>query len=473
VSEGESSVTITHDDYVSFLASKFKDVPPSGFDCEPRVIGLFPHQRDLVRWAIARGRAAIFADTGLGKSRTQVEWARLVHEHAGVDVLILAPLAVAAQTVAEGRALGVHVTHCRDAADVRAGVNITNYDRLHRFDTTRFGAVVLDESSCIKHFNSKLLATLITSFEHANYRLACTATPAPNDYAELGTHAEFLGVCSRPEMLAEFFVHDSGDTQEWRLKGHARTEFWRWVASWAALVRRPSDLGYDDAGYALPELRVIHHEIEVTPEDAASVGVPFIEMASTLTERRQARKASATKRVLAAAALTELEPEEQWLLWGDLNAETGPVAGLIDGAEEVRGPDDPEDKERRLLAFADGGLRVLVSKPSIAGWGMNFQRCARMAFVGVSDSFEAYYQAVRRCWRFGQKRPVEVHIFSSRAEGAVVQNLERKEADARAMAEELSAQTREAVRRNVRERVRRHNVYEPQTSMTLPRWMAR
>jgi superfamily II DNA or RNA helicase len=449
-------------DYDVFLATKLRAVAPTGFETTVDSPHLFAFQRDLVRWALRRGRAAIFADTGLGKSRMEVEWSRQVCERSGGDVLILAPLAVAAQTVREAAAIGVRATLCRDGADVRPGVNVTNYDRLHRFDPRRFAGVVLDESSCIKHFDSKMLRTLLEAFTDAVYKLAATATPAPNDYAELGTHAEFLGVCSRPEMLAEYFVHDSGDTQTWRLKGHAQTAFWSWVASWAALVRKPSDLGYDDGGYALPPLRVQHHVVDV----------PGLEVKDSmdLQERRAARKASLPVRVAACADLVNRERGEQWLVWGALNAETEGLVELIPGAVEVRGPDEPDDKEAQLLAFAEGRTRVLVTKASIAGWGLNFQRCARMAFVGVDDSFESYYQAVRRCWRFRQEREVEVHIFASAAERVVVDNLARKEEDARRMAEALSGYTRDAVREQVRRAVQVHQVYEPKRRMTLPKF---
>jgi len=460
-------------EYESFLKQKFKDAPRVGHDDEPQQHGLLPHQRDLVRWAVGQGRAAIFADTGLGKSRMQVEWSRMVGQATGQRVLILAPLAVAAQTVREGAAIGVHVHHAKSDAEARGGICVTNYDRLHLFDPKRFGAVVLDESSCIKNFDSKTLSTLKDAFAHCRYRLACTATPAPNDFVELGTHAEFLGVCSRAEMLAEFFVHDSGKTQDWRLKKHARADFWKWVACWAALVRRPSDLGYADEGYDLPQLDVRDHVVGVTAADFEGAGVPYIELAATLTERRWARKASLRARVAAAAELVAREPDEQWLLWGDFNAETEGAASAIPGAVEVRGPDDPDEKAERLLAFAEGRLRVLVSKPSIAGWGMNFQRCARQVFIGMSDSFEMTYQAIRRSWRFGQRRPVHVHMLSSAPEGAVVDNVRRKEADARAMADELSRETRDAVRANVRGRQRRHNPYEPARPMRLPGFMNR
>jgi len=456
--------------YDALLAAKLALLMPSGLpDVESLTLpdGLFPYQDALVRWSLRRGRAAIFADTGLGKTRMQLSWAKLVYEHVGCRVLILAPLAVAEQTVHEGQAMGIVVTHAREPHQVSEGITITNYDRLHKFDTSQFGAVVLDESSCIKHHDTRTLATLLTAFATTPYKLCATATPAPNDWTELGTHAEFLGVCTRAEMLAEYFVHDGAETQVWRLKGHARTQFWRWVASWGALVRRPSDLGDDDSRHALPPLTLTEHMIAT---DAAAAGMLFALEAQTLSERRNARKASLTDRVAACAALVNADAQP-WIVWCDLNAESQALVKAIPDAVEITGSDDSDVKEQRLADFAEGRIRVLVSKPSICGWGLNWQHCARMAFVGVTDSFEAYYQAVRRCWRFGQTRPVSVHLFASQLEGAVLANLKRKEADAIAMAESLSAETQDAVRAEVGALIRQTNTYHANAAVLAPAWL--
>lgn len=453
--------------YEDFVASKFRAQPPAGIDADPTIKTLFPHQRDLVRFALRRGRCGVFADTGLGKSRIEVAWADTIHKHTGKDVLILAPLAVAQQTVSEGASVGVEVTHARDDSDIRRGINITNYDRLHRFDASRFVAVALDESSVIKHHNSKTLAQLLGAFERTPYKLCATATPAPNDWVELGTHAEFLGVRSRVEMLAEFFVHDGGDTQTWRLKGHARREFWKWVSSWGALVRSPADLGHDASAYELPALNVTQHTVQ-TPHDP-SHGL-FAMEAQTLSERRDARRESLVERVRACADLVNAD-RQPWVVWCDLNAEGDALCAAIPDAVEIRGSDDADVKERRLMDFAAGRIRVLVTKPSIAGFGLNWQHCARMAFVGVTDSWEAYYQAVRRCWRFGQQRPVDVHVFASDKEGAVVANLQRKERDARAMADALSAETLESVRASVLGVERETNTYNPSARVVVPGFM--
>ncbi len=456
---------MNYDDYVS---RKLSRIPPtgiaSGFELPS---SMFPHQKALTSWAIKRGRAAIFADTGLGKSRMQVAWADAVHRHTGRPVLILAPLAVAPQTVVEGSGLGVNILHCREMAEAGPGINITNYDRLHRFDPAYFGGVVLDESSCIKHHDAKTLRTLLDAFRDTPFKLCATATPAPNDWTELGTHAEFLGICTRQEMLAEFFTHDGGDTSVWRLKGHARHLFWQWVSTWGAMVRRPSDLGFDDSAYNLPPLHLHEHTVAT---EMPTNGMLFATEAQTLSERRDARRLSIADRVGDCASIVNAD-KEPWIVWCDLNAEGDALCKAIPDAVEIRGSDDPDTKEKRLADFAAGRIRVLVTKPSIAGFGLNWQHCARMAFVGVTDSFEAYYQAVRRCWRFGQKRDVHVHVFASTSEGAVVANLKRKERDALAMAESLSAETRDAVMAEVTGLKRQTNTYNAERRVTVPAFL--
>lgn len=460
---------VTEDAYQAFIRRKTAVVQPVGLADEQDLssYALMPHQDDLVRWALRRGRCAIFADTGLGKTRMQLAWADRICRQTPYCVLILAPLAVAAQTVVEGAAIGVNVTHCREAADVRPGINITNYDRLHKFDPARFGAIVLDESSCIKHHDTKTLANLLEAFRDTPYKLCATATPAPNDWTELGTHAEFLGVCTRAEMLAEYFVHDGGETQVWRLKGHAREQFWHWVSGWGAMVRKPSDLGHDDAAYQLPPLVATEHTVasNVTPTNAL-----FAFEAQTLSERRDARRSSINARAAACAALVNADAES-WIVWVELNAEADALKALIPDAVEIRGPDDAELKEQRLADFAAGRIRVLITKCAIAGWGLNWQHCARVAFVGVTDSFESYYQAVRRCYRFGQSREVQVHLFASELEGAVLANLKQKEAAATAMAEALSTETKVAVQAEVLGQARQSNPYHAGRRVAVPAWL--
>jgi superfamily II DNA or RNA helicase len=455
--------------YEHYVMRKLSRVPPTGIPGRVEIpASLFPHQQALTSWALKRGRAAIFADTGLGKSRMQVAWASAVVRETARPVLILAPLAVAQQTVREAADIGLTIAHCRDQSDVRDSyIAITNYDRLHRFDPSHFDGVVLDESSCIKHHDTKTLRTLLESFRDTPFKLCATATPAPNDWTELGTHAEFLGICTRQEMLAEFFTHDGGDTSVWRLKGHARSIFWRWVCSWGALIRRPSDLGFDDSAYALPPLHLHEHTVDT---EMPTNGMLFATEAQTLSERRDARRLSIADRVSDCASIVNSD-RQPWVVWCDLNAEGDALVKAIPDAVEIRGSDDADVKEKRLADFAAGRVRVLVTKPSIAGFGLNWQHCARMAFVGVTDSFEAYYQAVRRCWRFGQRRDVHVHVFASTSEGAVVANLKRKERDALAMAESLSSETREAVMAEVTGLTRQTNAYEATKRVAVPSFL--
>lgn len=445
-------------DYATFLAGKRKVFDGAGFDVPTDTLPalLFDFQRDIGRWALRKGRACLFAGTGLGKTFMQLAWAAQVNAHTLGDVLILAPLAVAEQTVREGVKLGIPVTHCRTRADVRPGINIKNYERLHLFDAGAFEGIVLDESSILKAYTGATRTAIIESFAATPYRLACTATPAPNDYMELGNHAEFVGVMSRTEMLAMYFVHDGGATQQWRLKGHAEADFWRWVCSWAVMLTHPRDLGYTADGFDLPTLTYHQH----TVPSATPAGYLFAVEAKTLDEQRKARAASLASRVAATAAIVNAEPEQAWLVWADLNDESKALVKAIPGAVEITGSDDDDVKAARMLAFADGTIRVLVSKPSICGHGMNFQHCARMAFVGLSHSWEAYYQAVRRCWRFGQTRPVDVHVVTSEAEGAVVANIERKERDALTMQREMVQHMADLNRADITATVRETDEYQ-------------
>lgn len=453
--------------YQSFIGEKLAMTHREGINVNSLDYDLFPHQVDLVKWALRRGAAAIFADTGLGKSRMQLAWANEVQKHTGSDVLILAPLAVAEQTVEEAQSIGVKVTHAREESDIRPGLNITNYDRLHKFNCGRFSGVVLDESSIIKHHTAKTLQTLLDAFKTTPFKLACTATPAPNDWTELGNHAEFLGIRSRSEMLSEYFIHDAADTGEWRLKGHARHLFWRWVSSWGAMVRSPADLGHDASRYELPPLHVEQHVIELDHNPAHGL---FAMEAQTLMERRDARRQSLTERVTACAEICNLS-DQSWVVWCDLNAEGDALTTAIRGAVQISGADDSDVKEKRLHDFAHGKIRVLVSKPSICGFGLNWQHCNHMAFVGVTDSFEAYYQAVRRCWRFGQTKPVNVHIFASNLEGAIVSNLKRKEADAKTMADAMAIETLDAVRSEVLGRRKETNEYTASKTISIPSFL--
>ena len=448
--------------YENFLARKDLLIKSCGFEVDRSELNpmLYDFQKDIVRFSLMKGRSAIFADCGLGKTPMQLEWAQKVSEHTEMPVLILAPLAVASQTVREGEKFHIHVTYCEDQEDVEEGVNITNYEKLDKFVANEFSGIVLDESSILKSFSSKTRTELIDMFQQTPYRLCCTATPAPNDYMELGNHSQFLGIMTREEMLAMYFTHDGKRTSQWRLKGHAKDIFWQWMASWAVFISNPADLGYHEEGYQLPEL--ILHEITVDGEAPIKVEL-------SLDERREARRESLPNRVAAAAELVN-NSDEQWLLWCNLNDESHALHEAIPDSIEVQGSDDNDYKKKSMLDFSDASERILVTKPKIAGFGMNWQSCHNMIFVGLSDSFEQYYQAVRRCYRFGQEHPVNVYIIISAKEGCVRDNIERKQQEAQAMRDAMTQYTKEITQKELRQTKRLSTPYEPNVPMKLPRW---
>jgi len=439
-------------EYQQFLDSKRITVPATGIEVSDINTALFPFEGDIVKWALKKGKAAIFAGTGLGKTLMQLEWSNNIPG----DVLILAPLAVSQQTVREGAKFGITVNLCRSQEDVRPGINITNYEMLHNFDRSSFVGVVLDESSILKSFDGKMRNMIIEAFASTPYKLACTATPAPNDHMELGNHAEFLGVMTRTEMLSMFFVHDGGDTSKWRLKGHAIQKFWEWVASWAVMLQKPSDLGYEDDGFILPPLNI--QQITVKTE-AAPEGSLFAIEAQTLQERQAARRSSIEDRVRECANIVNAL-DEPCIIWCNLNGESEALTKAINGAVEIRGSHSPEYKEKAMLDFTEGRIKKLVTKPSIAGFGMNWQHCCKQVFVGLSDSFEEYFQAVRRCWRFGQANPVDVYVITAETEGAVVSNIKRKEKDFEAMLSGMISATQEITRDNIQGTSRDAAAYE-------------
>jgi superfamily II DNA or RNA helicase len=453
--------------YDDFLRQKEPRLPAEGLEWKGDSSGvLFGFQSDLDRWSLRRGRAAIFADTGLGKSLIQAKWGECVSREG--KVLILAPLAVAEQTVREGAKVGVPIHYSRDGLTPTA-ITITNYELLHRFRPEDFAGIVLDESSILKAYDGATRNAIIAAFTDTPFRLACTATPAPNDFTELGNHSEFLGVKSRTEMLSEYFVHDGKTTQEWRLKGHAEDVFWRWVCSWGAMVKRPSDLGYEDGAFRLPPLRMHERIVPVDDEDFRHEGHLFAPQARTLSDQRATRRATRAKRVQLAAELAV--GNDPVLIWCELNPEGDALEELIPDAVQVRGSDPIDKKVDRLLGFADGRYRVLVTKPSIAGHGMNWQRCAREIFVGASHSYEQTYQAIRRCWRFGQTRPVDVYVIRAENEEAILANYRRKEADAERMSEAMVGHMRETMREEISSARREVTTYEPREEMRFPAWL--
>jgi hypothetical protein len=452
--------------YSEFLASKREVVEPVGFDLSSPIDSrLFPFQRDVTEWAIRRGRSAVFADCGLGKSAIEAQWADRVCDYTKRNVLILTPLAVAKQLARECEKFGVKATVCRDRSDVRPGVNIANYERLHRFDSNVFDGIVLDESSILKAFDGKTRKAIIGFARGISHRLAATATPAPNELIELMNHAEFLDLMSPKEMLATFFRQDGNSTQKWRLKGHAEEEFWKWMASWSVAIRKPSDLGYSDDGFLLPPLEMEEIVVSTPPPP----GMVFATGSGGIQERRASRRASLQARVNVAAerAMSTTEP---YLLWCDLNDESEALRKSIPDAVEVRGSDNPEAKERALLGFADGSIRVLVTKPSIAGWGLNWQHCYLMDFVGLSDSFEQEYQAIRRCYRFGQEHSVRVGLIVGENETGVIQNLQRKERQA---AEMFDGIVRHMSGLSLGRTSRDEMDYRAFSPMVIPQWLSR
>ena len=453
--------------YAEFLNTKREKVNPCGFAVDPSAMtpALFDWQREIIAWALKRGRAAMFEDCGLGKTAQQLEWARHVVEHTGRAVLILAPLAVSDQTIREGGKFGIAVHRCNSGDDViPAAVNVTNYERLEKFNSDPFAGIVLDESSILKAYDGKTRRMITDFAKPIEYRLCCTATPAPNDLIELCNHAEFLDIMSGKEILALFFRQDGNTTHNWRLKGHARQAFWMWMAEWSVAIRRPSDIGYSDDGYILPPLNMIQETVTNDVHD----GWLFAMEARTLAERRESRKNSLGRRVARAAELAN-NSSEQWLIWCDLNAEGDALADAIPDAVQVKGADSTDFKEKTLNDFATGNLRVLVSKPSIAGFGMNFQTCHNVLFVGLSDSYEAFYQAIRRCWRFGQTKSVNCHVLCADSDGAVVENIRRKDAQSTEMFDEVVKAMSGigevgATRRN-------EMAYNPQSPVQFPSWL--
>lgn len=419
-------------EYEEFLDSKRIVAQPVGFEPGELHPAMFDYQRDVTRWAIRRGRAALFQDCGLGKTFEQIEWSREVQQKTGGKVLILAPLAVAEQTIEEADRFGSKIHLAESQADcVDPGIYITNYEKLHKFESS-WDAIVLDESSILKSFDGATRKAIIEFSAVIPYRLACTATPSPNDYTELGNHAEFLGIMSMSEMLATFFVHDGGETSKWRLKGHAESEFWKWLATWAVCQRKPSDLGYSDAGFELPEL-IIH---EVIIDAGPAEGMLFAREAQSLQERRVARRGGLQARVGECSDAVNASGEP-WLIWCGLNDESTLLKSSIKTAVEVRGSDKEPHRRDALIGFTNGKYRDLVSKGSICGWGMNWQHCHNVAFPGLSDSYEEFYQCIRRCWRFGQKHAVHVWIWIASTETAVLRNIKRKQAEADKMAEAM------------------------------------
>jgi hypothetical protein len=430
--------------YEELIAKKAFNRIEAGFVPASLNANLKSHQHAIVNWACQRGRAAIFADTGLGKSFMQLEWAHQVSQHTSKPVIIFAPLAVGKQTQGEAAKFGItsKAKYMREFDGVHRIV-VTNYEMIDNFNPSDFAGIVLDESSILKGQSGAYRKKLTEFACKIPYRLSCTATPSPNDFMELGTQAEFLGIMSQAEMLAMFFTHDGSETQKWRLKGHGASKFWDWLATWSVVISSPADLGYDGKEYELPPLTI--HEV-ILPSDNSNTLIA--DVAQGLSAARDAKRGSIVRRVKACADMINAT-DDSWLIWGELNAETDMLSSMINDCVQVQGSDKLETKESRLMGFTDGKHKRLISKASICGFGMNWQHSSKMAFVGPTYSFEQFYQAVRRQWRFGQTNPVDVYIFMTEEETGIHSTMLAKMENDKIMRREMINVMGDAMRKEI------------------------
>lgn len=450
--------------YNEFLKSKEYNYENTGFDIKESELNnnLFDFQKKIVKWALKKGRCALFLDTGLGKTICQLEFANQVCKHENGKALILAPLAVSKQTKKEGEKFGIEVNICRTQADVKDGINITNYEMLQHFNPNEFVCVILDESSILKASLGKMANEIIDIFRFTKYKLACTATPSPNDYTEFGNHCEFLNIMSRTEMLATFFINDAKEGQ-WRMKKHAESKFWEWIATWAMVVKNPSDIGYADDRYNLPNLNIQY----IIIDSKLKRGELLASVAKDLSERREARKESMQDRVAVVKDL--IKDMDSCLVWVDYNDESEMIKNQC-SLTEVKGSDTDQHKEDSMLGFADGTIKYLVSKPSICGFGMNFQKCHNMIFCGVSDSYEKFYQAVRRCYRFGQEHEVNVYVVISRRELSVLNNIKKKQAQHDRMTDEMVSRISKILKNEIHNTMKITEDYIVTEIVKMPKW---
>lgn len=414
-------------DYEEFVRRKRKHIEDAGFTPSDVHSFLFPFQKQIVTNALKRGRYAIFAECGLGKTPMQLSWAEKVHQHTNKPVLILAPLAVGSQTVREGQKFGIKVRQTQDGA--MHPITITNYEHVHKYDPQQLGGIVLDESSILKNHTGKYRNELTAFASVIPYRLSATATPAPNDFVEYGTQAEFLGHTRHLDMLAEYFVHDGGDTSKWRLKKHAVSLFKEWLSEWSVTVEKPSDIGFEDEGYNLPEKH--EHHIDIEEQESRLL---FEKVAISLSEQRNHKK-KYIQAIAEKISETVNGSDDQFLIWIENNYEADAIKTLVPDAVEIRGSDKPEHKSNSMIDFSDGKIRVLLTKPSIAGFGMNWQQCHNMIFSSVGHSYEQRYQAERRCYRFGQKNDVHIYVVRYPGDDAVNMNYNRKTDQAKSIRE--------------------------------------
>jgi len=438
------------DNYQKFLESKRITVSHSGFDLDESAINpiLFPFQRDIVLWSLLRGKSAIFADCGLGKSFMQIEWAWHIHHYTNKPVLIVAPLGVTGQTIQEGVKLDYEISYYRDQNEMHGAEKliITNYEMLKNFNLSNFGGLVLDESSILKNYTGKTKRLILNKAQGMQFKLACTATPAPNDHLELGNHAEFLGIMPSREMIQRWFVNDSMKAGGYRLREHGQNDFWSWVASWAVSMQRPSDIGdYSDEGYILPDLNFEGHIVPVDHTRAwneqdkrGQLSLLLVGNTSATTMHKE-KRATIQKRMKNAAALAkEIEPTgEPILIWCEYNYEADELVKLLPNAVEIRGNEKPNIKQQKLLGFGNGDYQILITKPKIASFGLNWQHCGTQIWTSINHKFESFYQGYKRSHRFGRKNPVDCHIVYAESEGNILSNLNRKHAEHMIMQREM------------------------------------
>ena len=455
-------------EYSQFLQAKHVQAEPSGFIPQrPINQKAFEFQRHIVDRGLRAGKFALFSECGTGKTLMQLEWADHVASYTGRDVLILAPLAVAPQTKEEGAKFGINVTLCRQQSDVRPGLNVTNYEMLKHFDASKFAGVVLDESSILKNFTGATKRLVMEMFDGTPYKLACTATPAPNDHLELGNHAQFLDVMGSNQMISRWFLNDSMKAGGYRLKHHAADDFWRWVASWSVCIEKPSDIGFSDDGWNMPALNIHQH---IVPVDitAGAEGKLYRHADLSATGLHKEMRLTAGDRARRVAEIVNGAKSDPWIVWCNTDYEAAELINLLPDAIEVSGSDSLVEKERKLMAFTHGLERVIITKPKIAAFGLNWQHCASMAFVGLSYSYEAMYQAIRRSWRFGQQRPVQAHIVTAETEGPVLETIKDKQRKHLEMkAAMVNAMKTVGGQRGINQPTK----YTPTKRMEIPAWL--
>lgn len=452
-------------DYNLFLKEKEEKRVDSGFDVKDEELNkhLFDWQKEIVKWCLKKGKCALFEDTGMGKTIQQLAWADAIVKHTKGKVLILAPLAVSKQTAKEGDKFGIKVNIIENEEDIKDGINITNYEKLHKFDTSQFIGICLDESSILKSYSGKTTMELIDLFRYTPYKLSCSATPSPNDYTELGNQAEFLNVMTMNEMLAMYFINDASHGNGWRLKGHSEFEFYKWITEWAILINNPSNLGYDGSMYNLPKLNINKIILKSkTWETDTLFAIP----AETLGERREARKSSIPEKIEKIKEL--VKDMDNCLIWCDFNYESEELKKAIPEGYEIKGSDNPEYKEKGMTGFSDGTVKILISKPSICGFGMNWQNCNNMIFCGLSDSYEQFYQAIRRCWRFGQTKEVNVYVIISDKETNMLENIKKKELQHQKMSKNMIDIMSAMTIAELNNKTVKDNRYLPKIEMQLP-----